>query len=62
MELILGAFESLNQICVDFQATATRCGTVVNIFLFVESIDVLGNKALHDGTFRLQDLQQKKQR
>lgn len=47
--------ESLIQLCVNFQAD--RNGSAVALFLFVEPIDIFRNKALHDSTFWLQDLQ-----
>lgn len=39
-----------------------ECGFAVDVLLFVHPVHVLGNQALHDGSFWLQDLQhQKKQ-
>lgn len=55
-ELTLGQFYSLIQICVTLQRRGIRRGTAENLFLFVDSIDILGNQAFHDSTLRLQDL------
>lgn len=45
----LEAFESLEKFCVNLQGRGRRCGAAVDLFSFVEAVDVVRNEAFHHG-------------